>query len=228
VAAEVEDGGGRATFRLSTLSDPASAQELAAWATQAGDGRVDILVNNVGVALLGPTESATETDFDETFSLNVKVPFFLVATLAPDMAERGGVPSSTSARWSPASDSPAWRCTSSRAALEWDQRSFDSDAGLFQRLPQSRLVHRLSGLGQAFRDAPGRTLVVPARGMDQQDLQFAANLSIHESAGRFPRARASNAAAHAGYSRTTSRGSLSSHSFKGRMAELPSLWRSIR
>jgi NAD(P)-dependent dehydrogenase (short-subunit alcohol dehydrogenase family) len=89
VVAEIEDGGGTATFRLTTLVGLASAQDLAEWATQEGDGHVDILVNNAGVALLGPSESATEAEFDETFSLNVKVPFFLVATLAPAMAERG-------------------------------------------------------------------------------------------------------------------------------------------
>ena len=89
VVAEIEDCDGTATFRLTTLVDVASAQDLAEWATQAGGGHIDILVNNAGVALLGPSESATETEFDETFSLNVKVPFFLVATLAPAMAERG-------------------------------------------------------------------------------------------------------------------------------------------
>jgi NAD(P)-dependent dehydrogenase (short-subunit alcohol dehydrogenase family) len=89
VVAEIEDAGGTATFRLTTLVDLPSALDLAVWATQAGDGHVDILVNNAGVALLGPSESATEAGFEETFSLNVKVPFFLVATLAPAMAERG-------------------------------------------------------------------------------------------------------------------------------------------
>ncbi len=73
----------------STLSDHESARDLAEWATEAGDGHVDILVNNAGVALLGPSSAATEADFDETFALNVKVPFFLVASLAPAMAERG-------------------------------------------------------------------------------------------------------------------------------------------
>ena len=89
VVAEIEDAGGTATFRLTTLVDLTSAQDLAEWATQAGDGHVDILINNAGVALLGPSESATEAEFDETCSVNVKVPFFLVATLAPAMAERG-------------------------------------------------------------------------------------------------------------------------------------------
>ena len=89
VVAEIQDGGGTATFRLTTLDDLDSVQDLSEWAIQEGDGHVDILVNNAGVALLGPSESATEAEFDETFSLNVKVPFFLVATLAPAMAERG-------------------------------------------------------------------------------------------------------------------------------------------
>jgi NAD(P)-dependent dehydrogenase (short-subunit alcohol dehydrogenase family) len=89
VVAEIENSGGTATFRPTTLGDLASAQDLAKWATEAGDGHVDILVNNVGVALFGPSQLATEADFDETFSLNVKVPFFLVAALAPAMAERG-------------------------------------------------------------------------------------------------------------------------------------------
>jgi NAD(P)-dependent dehydrogenase (short-subunit alcohol dehydrogenase family) len=82
VVAEIQSHGGSATFRLTTLADVASARDLAAWAIQAGDGRVDILINNAGVALHGPSASATEAEFDETFALNVKVPFFLVAAFS--------------------------------------------------------------------------------------------------------------------------------------------------
>jgi NAD(P)-dependent dehydrogenase (short-subunit alcohol dehydrogenase family) len=89
VVAEIEGGGGSAAYRLTTLSDLESALDLVEWATEAGDGHVDILINNAGVALLGPSSAATEAEFDETFALNVKVPFFLVAELAPAMAERG-------------------------------------------------------------------------------------------------------------------------------------------
>src|SRR6201996_3490701 len=89
VVAEIEGGGGRATFRLTTLSDLESARDLVQWATEAGGGHIDILINNAGVAVLGPSSAATEAEFDETFALNVKVPFFLVASLAPAMAERG-------------------------------------------------------------------------------------------------------------------------------------------
>ena len=89
VVAEIEGGGGSAAYRLTTLGDLESARDLVQWATEAGEGHVDILINNAGVALLGPSSAATEPEFDETFALNVKVPFFLVASLAPAMAERG-------------------------------------------------------------------------------------------------------------------------------------------
>jgi NAD(P)-dependent dehydrogenase (short-subunit alcohol dehydrogenase family) len=90
VVAEIEGSGGSATYRLTSLSDLKSAQDLDEWATEAGDGHVDILINNnAGVAIMGPSNLATEAEFDESFGLNVKVPFFLVASLAPAMAERG-------------------------------------------------------------------------------------------------------------------------------------------
>ena len=89
VVADIEGDGGRATFKLTTLADVDSARDLVEWAVEAGDGQVDILINNAGVALMGPSNAATEADFDETFAVNVKVPFFLVAALAPAMAERG-------------------------------------------------------------------------------------------------------------------------------------------
>src|ERR1039458_10252725 len=89
VVAEIERGGGTAAYHLTALDGAGPARDLAAWAAKAGDGHVDILVNNTGVALPGPTESATEAEFDQTFTINVKVPFFLVAALAPAMAARG-------------------------------------------------------------------------------------------------------------------------------------------
>jgi NAD(P)-dependent dehydrogenase (short-subunit alcohol dehydrogenase family) len=89
VVAEIEQAGGKATSRLTTLADVESARDLARWAIEVGGGHVDILINNVGVAVRGPTELVDEADFDETFAVNVKVPFFLVAELAPAMAERG-------------------------------------------------------------------------------------------------------------------------------------------
>ena len=50
VVAEIEGSGGSATFRLTTLGDLESALDLVEWATEAGAGHVDILINNAGVA----------------------------------------------------------------------------------------------------------------------------------------------------------------------------------
>ena len=89
VAAEIRAEGGTADFAQSNLSDEASARQLARQAAELGGGHVDILVNNAGVFPFGPTHEATEDDFDNVFGVNVKVPFFLVAEVAPAMAERG-------------------------------------------------------------------------------------------------------------------------------------------
>jgi NAD(P)-dependent dehydrogenase (short-subunit alcohol dehydrogenase family) len=60
VVAEIEDSGGTAHFRLTTLADLQSAQDLVEWATEAGEGHADILINNAGVALMGPSNAATK------------------------------------------------------------------------------------------------------------------------------------------------------------------------
>src|SRR5438128_12393364 len=73
----------------SDLRDAASAREVARRAVELGNGHVDILINNAGVFPFGPTHETTEESFDNVYSLNVKVPYFLVAELAPLMAKRG-------------------------------------------------------------------------------------------------------------------------------------------
>jgi NAD(P)-dependent dehydrogenase (short-subunit alcohol dehydrogenase family) len=87
--AAIRASGGKADFVATSLSDEASARDLARQATELGGGHVDILVNSAGIFPFGPTHEATEADFDSVFAVNVKVPFFLVAELAPAMAARG-------------------------------------------------------------------------------------------------------------------------------------------
>lgn len=86
---EIRAAGGRADFISSDLRDAASARAVAKEALELGDGRVDILINNAGIYPFGPTQDMTEEQFDRVYSLNVKVPYFLVAELAPVMASRG-------------------------------------------------------------------------------------------------------------------------------------------
>ena len=85
----IRSRGGKADFIPGSLSDETSARSLARQAVDLGGGHVDILVNNAGVFPFGPTHEATEADFDTVYDVNVKVPFFLVAELAPAMAKRG-------------------------------------------------------------------------------------------------------------------------------------------
>jgi NAD(P)-dependent dehydrogenase (short-subunit alcohol dehydrogenase family) len=86
---ELRAAGGKADFISSDLRDAASARALAKRAIELGDGHVDILINNAGIYPFGPTHEMTEEQFDQVFTLNVKVPYFLVAELAPLMAKRG-------------------------------------------------------------------------------------------------------------------------------------------
>lgn len=90
VVAEIERGA--PAYHLTALDGTGPTRDLAAWAASAGDGHVDILVNNVGIALPGATESATEAEFDHTFTINVKALFFLSRPWRRACLIRSGVP----------------------------------------------------------------------------------------------------------------------------------------
>lgn len=85
----IRAAGGRADFIQADLQDASSAREVARRAVALGKGHVDILINNAGIFPFGPTHETSEMVFDKAYSLNVKVPYFLVAELAPLMAKRG-------------------------------------------------------------------------------------------------------------------------------------------
>jgi len=87
--AEIRVVGGKADFISSELRDASTAREVAKRAVELGGGHVDILINNAGIFPFGPTHEMTEEVFDNVYSLNVKAPYFLVAELAPLMANRG-------------------------------------------------------------------------------------------------------------------------------------------
>lgn len=70
-----------------SLHDEMSARHLAKKALELGDGHIDILINNAATLRFGMTHETTESTFDEVFGLNVKVPYYLVAELAPMMAK---------------------------------------------------------------------------------------------------------------------------------------------
>ncbi|MER5529975.1 SDR family NAD(P)-dependent oxidoreductase [Streptomyces sp. NPDC002677] len=89
VVAAIRERGGKADFLAAELRDADSVRQLARRATELGGGRVDILVNNAGIFPFGATAETPSSDVDAVYDLNVKAPFYLVAELAPGMAERG-------------------------------------------------------------------------------------------------------------------------------------------
>ena len=51
--------------------------------------KIDILVNNVGIAPANPAEKVTEEDFDQTINLNLKGTFFTAQAVGKQMIEQG-------------------------------------------------------------------------------------------------------------------------------------------
>jgi NAD(P)-dependent dehydrogenase (short-subunit alcohol dehydrogenase family) len=84
VVEQIETAGGQATLIAADLSDPAEIERLA---FEAGD--IDVLVNNAGFSIWGPTEKTTVEDFDAMFASNVRAPYLLVGAFAPAMAAKG-------------------------------------------------------------------------------------------------------------------------------------------
>jgi NAD(P)-dependent dehydrogenase (short-subunit alcohol dehydrogenase family) len=83
VVQEIEAEGGRARFMATDLNDPAAVRALVE-----DVGAVDVLVNNAGTSWFGPSPDLDEETFDELFDGNVRSAYFVVAGIAPGMAER--------------------------------------------------------------------------------------------------------------------------------------------
>lgn len=80
---------GRRVIRLQM--DVGSTQQIrdAVASTIAEFGRIDILLNNVGIAPANPAEEVTEEDFDLTLKLNVKATFFASQEVGRQMIRQG-------------------------------------------------------------------------------------------------------------------------------------------
>ena len=87
--AAIRAAGGKADFIAADLGDTDSVRRLAREAIETGGGHVDVLINNAAVFPFAATAQVSEAEFDRVYAVNVKAPFYLVAELAPLMAERG-------------------------------------------------------------------------------------------------------------------------------------------
>jgi NAD(P)-dependent dehydrogenase (short-subunit alcohol dehydrogenase family) len=92
VVADIRSGGGLAEFVAADLGAGGEAIRcLAAEATDAAGGRLDILVNNAATLLMPtPTADITEQTLRDAFAVNVFAPFLLTGVIAPEMARTGG------------------------------------------------------------------------------------------------------------------------------------------
>ena len=83
VVQEITTQGGRGRFVAADLNDLEALRALIN-AVEA----VDVLVNNAGMSWFGPTADLDEATFNDLFNGNVRSAYFLVAGLAPGMAQR--------------------------------------------------------------------------------------------------------------------------------------------
>ncbi len=81
-------GPGKLTILTADVSDGAAA-EAAVKQAFAMAGKIDVIVNNVGYALLGATEKATDAELAEIFAVNVFAPFRVVRTALPYLRAQG-------------------------------------------------------------------------------------------------------------------------------------------
>jgi NAD(P)-dependent dehydrogenase (short-subunit alcohol dehydrogenase family) len=90
IVSEARSAGRRALAVKMDIADVAQIQSGVAEGHKAM-GRIDVLVNNVGIGPEAPAEHVKETDFDLTVNVNLKGTFFVSQAVGRLMiAERGG------------------------------------------------------------------------------------------------------------------------------------------
>ncbi|MEW1891324.1 MULTISPECIES: SDR family oxidoreductase [unclassified Streptomyces] len=88
VVAAVEATGRRAVALRADSADPEAAASVVHRAA-AELGRLDVLVNNAGIGVLGPIGTLTPADVDRVLAVNVRA-VFLACRAAAEVMERGG------------------------------------------------------------------------------------------------------------------------------------------
>jgi NADP-dependent 3-hydroxy acid dehydrogenase YdfG len=86
LAEEIGQAGGRAEAIESDVTDQAQARQLVADTVQRL-GRLDIVINNAGVMLLGPIEDAPTEEWDRMIDLNLKGLLYVAHAALPHLLE---------------------------------------------------------------------------------------------------------------------------------------------
>lgn len=88
-AAAIRQGGGTADAELCDVSNAASVKSTFGTIVER-TRRLDILINNAGIAHVGNIERTPEDEFDRLFRVNVKGVFLCSQAAVPVMVEQGG------------------------------------------------------------------------------------------------------------------------------------------
>jgi NAD(P)-dependent dehydrogenase (short-subunit alcohol dehydrogenase family) len=91
IVADIRSAGGDGAFVAADLgAGEEHVRRLAAAATEAAGGHLDILVNNAATLLMPtPTADISDQTLREAFAVNVFAPFVLTGVIAPAMARNG-------------------------------------------------------------------------------------------------------------------------------------------
>ncbi len=87
-ASEIVASGGKASAQACDLADEASATKILG--ALIAQRRLDILVNNVGMANIGTVESTSASDFDRVMRVNVNSYFYATKAVVSHMRDSGG------------------------------------------------------------------------------------------------------------------------------------------
>ncbi|MEM8695005.1 MAG: SDR family oxidoreductase [Pseudomonadota bacterium] len=86
----VRGNGARALIVAGDLADVDTVRRLFA-ETKDAFGRVDIVINNAGIVIKKPVAEVTEQEFDRTFGINAKAPFFVMQEAAKTIEDGGRI-----------------------------------------------------------------------------------------------------------------------------------------
>jgi pteridine reductase len=88
-AADIERGGGKATLFQADLSESNRPQALVDEVV-AALGTLDVLVNSAAIMQRTPLDSVTPADWDATFAINARAPFFAALAASRHMTANDG------------------------------------------------------------------------------------------------------------------------------------------
>jgi 3-oxoacyl-[acyl-carrier protein] reductase len=103
-------------------------QETIAW--EGSNGKIDILIPNAATSIMNTLEQTTEENFDLTYNLNVKGPYFLVQKALPYMPSGSSVVLLSTSLCASSTITPNYLLyTSSKGAVEQMTRILAKDLG---------------------------------------------------------------------------------------------------